>query len=193
MFVEGDMRLRTAKLESSSILKLMMAMVFAFGATSAVAQEAQPQPPGSAAINAIEQLHLMPEQRQRIRAIREETKQERALINQRLREANIALEQALDADNPNDALIEQRLRDVAAAQTESMRMRIQTEVKIRRILTQEQLATLRLLRLQARGLMRDQIQDARPARDANSLRPNRRDGGAPLFPRRNLPPPRPRP
>jgi Spy/CpxP family protein refolding chaperone len=187
------MRLRTAKLESSSILKLMMAMLLAFGATSAVAQEPQPQPPGSAAINAIEQLHLMPEQRQRIRAIREETKQERALINQRLREANIALEQALDADNPNDALIEQRLRDVAAAQTESMRMRIQTEVKIRRILTQEQLATLRLLRLQARGLMRDQIQDARPTRDANSLRPNRRDGGAPLFPRRNLPPPRPRP
>src|SRR4030095_14971711 len=161
MFVEGHMRLRTAMVESSSMVGLMIAMLFALSTPSAVAQDPQAQPaPG--AMNPIEQLHLMPEQLQRIRAIREETKRERALINQRLRDANIALDQALDADNPDDATIEQRLREVAAAQTESMRMRIQTEVKIRRILTQEQLATLRLLRLQARGLMRDQIQNSSP-------------------------------
>ena len=111
------------------------------------------------------------------------------MINLRLREANIALEQALDVDNPDDGLIEQRLRELAAAQTEAMRMRIQTEVRIRRILTQEQLATLRQLRLQARGLMREQ-NPRRPGEDA--VRPNQRNGIAPLFPRRNVPrPPRP--
>jgi Spy/CpxP family protein refolding chaperone len=124
----------------------------------------------------------MPEQRQKIRAIRESQREERAMINQRLREANIALEQALDADNPDDALIEQRVRDAAAAQAASMRMRILTEVKIRRVLTQEQLATLRQLRLQAREITRDQNQ--RPARQGNVLRPNQRNGMAPIFPRR---------
>jgi len=192
MFVEGHMRLRTAMVESSSMVGLMIAMLFALSTPSAVAQDPQAQPAPNA-MNPIEQLHLMPEQLQRIRAIREETKRERALINQRLRDANIALDQALDADNPDDATIEQRLREVAAAQTESMRMRIQTEVKIRRILTQEQLATLRLLRLQARGLMRDQIQNSRPGRGGNTLRPNQRNGVAPLFPSRNLPPRQPRP
>jgi len=124
----------------------------------------------------------MPEQRQKIRAIRESQREERAMINQGLREANIALEQALDADNPDDALIEQRVRDAAAAQAASMRMRILTEVKIRRVLTQEQLATLRQLRLQAREITRDQNQ--RPARQGNVLRPNQRNGMAPIFPRR---------
>jgi Spy/CpxP family protein refolding chaperone len=124
----------------------------------------------------------MPEQRQKIRAIRESQREERAMINQRLREANLALEQALDADNPDDALIEQRVRDAAAAQAASMRMRILTEVKIRRVLTQEQLATLRQLRLQAREITRDQNQ--RPARQGNVLRPNQRNGMAPIFPRR---------
>ena len=153
---------------------------------TAFAQDPQPpQNPPTAATDPIEQLHLMPEQRQRIRAIRESQREERAMINRRLREANIALEQALDADNPDDALIEQRVRDAAAAQAASMRMRILTEVKIRRVLTQEQLATLRQLRLQARELTRDQNQNQRPARQGNVLRPNQRNGMAPIFPRRD--------
>jgi Spy/CpxP family protein refolding chaperone len=130
----------------------------------------------------------MPEQRRRIRAIREETRNERAAINQRLREANIALEQALDAKNPDDALLEQRLRDAAAAQAASMRMRILTEVRIRRVLTQEQIATLRALRQEARGAMRNQNQNQRPLRQGKILRPNQRNGVAPLFQRRNIAP-----
>jgi len=135
----------------------------------------------------------MPEQRQKIRSIRESQREERALINQRLREANIALEQALDSDNPDDALIEQRLRDAAAAQAASMRMRIFTEVRIRRVLTQEQLATLRQLRLQARELNREQNQNQRPVRQGNVLRPNQRNGIAPIFPRRDSVQRNPRP
>lgn len=161
--------------------------VFAFvDAQQVVAQDPQPPAAPSPAVDPIEQLQLMPEQRQRIRTIREETKQERAAIGQRLREANFALQQALDADVLDDALIEQRLREAAAAQTAQMRMRIATEIKIRRVLTQEQIATLRVLRLQAQGLMRDANRDQRPARDG-ALRPNQRNGVG-LFPRRNVPP-----
>src|SRR5687767_108858 len=89
----------------------------------------------------IQELNLSPEQRGRIRAIREQFKEERAAINQRLRETNRSLEEALDADNPDEAVIEQRLRDVAAAQAASMRMRVLSEVRIRRVLTPDQAKT----------------------------------------------------
>jgi Spy/CpxP family protein refolding chaperone len=119
----------------------------------------------------IEQLRLTPEQRQRIRTIFEENKTERQQINRRFREANVALDQALDAEPTDQNLIEQRLNELAAAQTAQMRMRIQTELKIRRELRPEQLATLRQLRLQARDFMGAQRpRNQRPAR-RNALRP----------------------
>ena len=60
--------------------------------------------------------------------------------------ASSALDQALDTDDEN--LIEQRINEVATAQAAQLRMRIHTEMMIRRELTSEQLATLRGLGLQ---------------------------------------------
>ena len=120
----------------------------------------------------IEQLNLTPEQRQRIRMIFEENKDERQMINRRVREANVALDQALDGQPIDESLVEQRLNDLAVAQAAQMRMRIRTEMKIRRELNHGQLATLRRLRLQVRdvmGIQRQLLQ--RPTRRA--LRPNR--------------------
>ena len=104
----------------------------------------------------IEQLRLTPEQRQRIRVILEQNKPERQSTNRRVREANVALDQALDTDPVNESVIEQRLNELAAAQTAQLRMRIETEIKIRRELRPEQLATLRRLRLQIRDVMAPQ-------------------------------------
>jgi Spy/CpxP family protein refolding chaperone len=114
--------------------------------------EAQQATPGG---DPIRDLNLSPEQRERIRAIREETRDERAAINQRLRERNRALEEVLDSDNPSDAVVEKHLLDVAEAQAASLRMRISTEMKVRRVLTPEQLTTLRTLRQNARNLRRE--------------------------------------
>jgi len=114
----------------------------------------------------IEQLRLTPEQRQRVRMIFEENKNERQSINRRVREANVALDQAIDAEPTDEAVIDQRLNELATAQAAQMRMRIYTELKIRRELRPEQLATLRQLRLQAR----DFITPRRPA--PQRLRPN---------------------
>jgi Spy/CpxP family protein refolding chaperone len=184
--LEEDMRINRQKLVALFIIAITLS---AFS----VSYGQDPPPPPAPPADMIEQLQLTPDQRQNIRAIREETKNERTVINQRLREANFALEQALDVDNPNEALIEQRLRDATAAQAASMRMRILTEVKIRRVLTQEQLSTLRTLRLQARGVMRDQrIQNQRRNRRDNVLGPGR-NGIAPIFRRRNALPRNPRP
>src|SRR6185295_3167247 len=101
----------------------------------------------------IEQLRLTPEQRQRVRLIFEENKNERQSINRRVREANVALDQALDAEPTNETVIDQRLNELATAQAAQMRLRIYTELKIRRELRPEQLAILRRLRLQARDFI----------------------------------------
>ena len=126
--------------------------------------------------DSINQLNLAPEQRQRIRTIFEENKTERQTTNRRLREANIALTQALDAEPIDEKLIDQRLNELASAQAAQMRMRIQIELKIRRELSPEQLATWRRLRLQ----MRDFIDARRPR--------NQRPAAQGLQPRRNVRP-----
>ncbi|HZJ45039.1 MAG TPA: periplasmic heavy metal sensor [Pyrinomonadaceae bacterium] len=114
----------------------------------------QEPPPVQQTPDLIEQLRLSPEQRQRIRAIREQTKNDRMAVNQRLRESNLALEQALDSDNLDENLVEQRIREVNAAQGAQLRMRIQNEVQIRRVLNPEQIATWRLLRQRNRDALR---------------------------------------
>lgn len=98
----------------------------------------------------IRQLNLTPEQRQQIRLIREQLREERAAISVRLSEANKALDEALEADNPDEAAIEKLIRDVAAAQVAMMRMRVLSELRIRRVLTPDQIATLRGLQREAR-------------------------------------------
>lgn len=127
-----------------------------------------PQPDQSQAVETadpIEQLRLTPEQRQRIRMIVAQNKDERQLTNRRVREANVALDQALDADPLDENVVEQRVNDLAAAQAAQIRMRIRTELRIRRELRPEQLSTLRRLRLQVRDVMGGQRPiNQRPAR-----------------------------
>jgi len=125
---------------------LILALKLFITSTPILAQEPQAEPQGP---DLIEQLRLTPEQRQRIRTIREQSKNERMTVNQRLRESNLALEEALDSDNLDENLVEQRVREVSAAQAAQLRMRIHNEVQIRRVLSPDQIATWRLLRQRA--------------------------------------------
>ena|SRR5215213_5651425 len=127
---------------------LFTTLLFVTCASFSLAQE-----PAPTTSDPIEQLRLTPEQRQRIRTIFEENKDERQSINRRVREANVALDQALDAEPTDQNIIDQRLSELAQAQAAQMRMRIYTELKIRRELRPEQLAILRRLRLQVRDVM----------------------------------------
>jgi len=173
---EVKMRFRT--------LMLLLALVLLFtGSSSTFAQE-----PGLPMADPIERLSLSPDQRQKIRIIFAENKDERQLTNRRLREANIALEQALDAEPADETLIEQRINDLAGAQAAQMRMRIRMELKIRRELRPEQLAIWRQLRLQLKDFAGAQRPlNQRPANQR--VRPNRRNNGATLAPRRSIPQP----
>ena len=101
------------------------------------------QPPANQ--DPLENLQLTGEQRAAIRAIRIANRDEQMALNQRLRQANRALEDALDADYPNEALIEQRVKELGEAQAAVVRLRVRRELRIRRVLTPAQQATLREL------------------------------------------------
>ena len=134
-------------------MKILASLLFVLTvATFAFAQQ-QDLP---VAPDPIEQLALSPQQRQAIRQIVNENKDERQMTNRRVREANVALDQALDAEPSDENLIEQRINELASAQAAQLRMRIHTEMRIRRVLRPEQIATLRRLRLQVRDVMNPQ-------------------------------------
>ena len=133
-----------------------------------LAQNAQP------AEDPILQLNLTPEQRQRIRILTQQTRDERQLTNRRVREANIALDQALDAEPVDENLIEQRINELTAAQAAQTRLRIHMELRIRRLLYPEQLATLKRLRLQLRDVMAPQRQNNPRRPNVDSFRSNPR-------------------
>jgi len=165
-------------------------------ALSSLGQSPQDTPPSGSpageAPDVTRQLLLTPEQLSRIRQVQRDSKEERAAIGVRLRQSNRALQEALDAESLDENLVEQRLQDLAAAQTAQLRMRIQTELKIRRLLSPAQLAKWRDLRLQAGDVMRAR-DNQRPNRPGAGLRPGQRNAIAPLEPRRNEPPRNPRP
>ncbi len=172
-----------------SLLLILLAGVSATGQTPQ-----QPHPPGAHggfSGDPIRQLNLTPEQREQIRLIREQNRDERALVGQRVRETNRALEEALETESPDESLVEQRLREAGAAQVAATRMRILTELKIRRVLTPEQRALLRNLRRNAHDSRAQRRQEGREKRMEDrsmrrrSPRPNglRRPNDVPQQPR----------
>ncbi|HYG10997.1 MAG TPA: periplasmic heavy metal sensor [Pyrinomonadaceae bacterium] len=90
-------------------------------------------------------LNLTAEQRERIAAIRLETEPQSRLLGARLREARRALDEAIYAAHPDESVIEERVREVGAAQSAVVRLRSLTELRIRRVLSPEQLDAFRRL------------------------------------------------
>lgn len=165
------------------ILIFSSAVVLLFAAPAS--GYAQDLPPSNQ--DPIQQLRLTPEQRQRIRIIFAENKDDRQMANRRLREANAALDQALDADTPDERLIDQRINELAAAQANQTRMRVRMELQIRRELRPEQLAIWKQFRLQLKDFAGAQRGADQPA--GRELRPNVRPNANTLRPRRNIPRP----
>jgi|SRR5215204_3636961 len=169
----------------SSVRLILALIAVLLGATVTIRsqspQDSPQNPPAVQPPDVSEQLRLTPDQVRRIREIQRDTKDERQTIGIRMRQSNRALQDALDADVLDENLVEQRLQDFAAAQTAQLRLRIQTELKIRRLLNSAQLARWRDLRLQAGDVMRAQDGGARPNRPGAG-RPNDRNG---LTPRPN--------
>ena len=120
-----------------------------------------------------------------MRSIQSESVPQARALNQRLNQARRALDEAIYSDTVDEALIEQRARDVAEAQAALVRLRAQTELRVRRVLTPEQLQQFRIIRQQAiikqRQMRREQRIERqleggnpqRPARNGLDASPNR--------------------
>lgn len=108
---------------------------------------AQPQTqPAENAMSDLRQLGLLPDQIQKIRTINLELKDQRQAAGMKLRQAKRALDEAVESPTPNEALIEQRSREVAEAQAGTIRLRSLTEARILQVLTPEQRMKLREIR-----------------------------------------------
>jgi periplasmic protein CpxP/Spy len=156
------------------LVPALLLLLFILSPVQALAQEEQGPPQGQGDArpprrdgDLVRQLNLSPEQIDKIRAIREGNRELRRQIGQRIRAARIALDRAIYDENADEAVVEQRARELAEAQGAQIRLQAMVELGVRRILTPEQLQTFRDLRLRAeRG--------NRPRQDGR--RPPLRDG-----------------
>lgn len=100
--------------------------------------------------NLMRQLNLSRAQRIQLRDIRRRREPETRELVRRVRLARLALDEAIYSDAAaEDSLVEQRAGELATAQAALIRLRAATELKVRRVLTAEQLQTFRELRLHA--------------------------------------------
>lgn len=161
------------------------------GATSPAAASQTNVPPNAnrdngKPVNLFRALNLSPEQQAQIETIRKQNREARIAAAQRVRRALRELDEAIYADALNESLIEERQRELAAAQAESVHVETLGQLNVRRLLSSEQLATLRSLRQQARAA-RDARRGAQGHREenvnnSNLLRPRERFGNR----RRNM-------
>lgn len=105
--------------------------------------------------NLLAELGLTPQQRRQIRQINVEKKSIVRDAQQRLRDANRNLDQAIYADNVNETEVQARLKDVQTAHAELIKIRFNNELAVRKILTAGQLAKFRGLRQQFAQRMED--------------------------------------
>ena len=155
-------------------------------APHALAQNAARQPSEEAAAadgaaSLLSQLNLSAAQVERMREIREQSVPQAKELTRRLNQARRALDESIYADAPDEALVEQRAREVTEAQAALVRLRAQTELRVRRVLTPEQLQTFRDLRISARRQKRIErrLERGLPARPLQRLRERRRGLGRP--------------
>ncbi len=96
--------------------------------------------------NLIRMLNLSPDQIAQVRSINKEMGVLMAQAAKRLREAKIALDQAIYSDVPDENNVEIRLAEFSQAQADVAKTRAIIEFRIRKVLTQEQLTKFRDLR-----------------------------------------------
>jgi Spy/CpxP family protein refolding chaperone len=172
-----------------ALLTLAATGVLLVASSSLRAQTPQPQQTTDVVqqqprqMNQIEQmlrpLNITPDQEQRIQAIYAEMADERQAANRRLRLAHRALSEAIQSPKPDEALIEQRSKEVADAQATTIRLRSLTEARILQVLTQEQRQKLRQLLAEAMIKRRNQQNPRIQGRGGNALQQNQNRNATP--------------
>jgi Spy/CpxP family protein refolding chaperone len=185
---------RVTTIQTSRILfPLILLMAIVGIKVSAQTQNAEPaqtqtQASQPAQLPDFAQLNLSPDQIQKIRAINADLKDQRQAAGMKLRQAQRALAEAVEAPTPNETLIEQRSHEMADAQAATIRLRSLTEARILQVMTPEQRLKLREMRQRNQAARREANQQQqmpgnllrqrqqRMQRNGNvpALRPNQR-------------------
>jgi Spy/CpxP family protein refolding chaperone len=178
------------KLRSSRVLFPLILLLAIIG-VQIQAQSPTPQNPsepvqGQTQGNDLAQLNLSPDQIQKIRAINADLKDQRQAANQKLRQSQRALSEAVESPTPDEALISQRSHELADAQANSIRLRSLAESRILQVLTPDQRVRLREMRQRNQALRREANQQKLPG---NVLR--RRQQGLQRNANANVPPLKP--
>lgn len=121
--------------------------------------------------NLLAELDLSPQQIKRIRRINAERRPLLREAQQKVRDANRNLDQAIYADTADETEIRSRLKDVQLAQSEVSKIRSMIEYAVRKVLTPEQLVKFRELRQKAMERL-ENLPETQKDRPLNA--PNRR-------------------
>ena len=113
--------------------------------------------------NLLRELGLTQDQVRQIRQIRQDSRENMRAAQQRVNLARRSLDEAIYADNSDDATVQTKLREFQDAQAEIAKLRALNEFSIRKILTPEQLVRFREMRQRFERMRRER-------------QPNRRDG-----------------
>ncbi len=150
---------------------IILVCLLIFPAVFVNAQDLQERPnndrPNIQPRRLLEQLGLSREQIQQIRRINQEKQPLMQAAQEKLREANRALDLAIYAETPNEEEVKNRLKDVQMAHAEVLRIRTVMEFEVRKVLTPEQLAKFKSLREEFMKRMEERQQE-------NNNRPNQR-------------------
>ena len=128
---------------------LILASIVCLFGLSVWAQEGPPNEMGANRAqrpNLLEALGLTQDQVRQIRMMNRGRKPLMDAAQTRLRDANRELDMAIYGDTLDEAEVRARLSAFQQAQAEVARIRFQSEVQLRKILTSEQLAKFRMLR-----------------------------------------------
>lgn len=189
------MKLINSGKRDAALVLVAFLLLIIFSPAQAFAQETETGPPQGQAEarprgrdgDLVRQLNLSPEQIEKIRAIREGNREQRRQIGQRIRAARQALDRAIYLENADEAVVEQRARELSEAQAEQVRLQAFVELSVRRVLTPEQLQTFRDLRLRAERRNRRFPEDGDHPRFGNRRRAMPPDGVRPPRQRRSGP------
>jgi Spy/CpxP family protein refolding chaperone len=146
--------IKTSRVLFPLILLLVIAGTKATAQTPQNAEPAQTQTQAGQ-LPDFAQLNLSPDQIQKIRAINAEVRNQRQAAGMKLRQAQRALAEAVEAPTPNEAMIEQRSHELADAQAATIRLRSLTEARILQVMTPEQRIKLREMRQRNQAARRE--------------------------------------
>lgn len=121
------------------------------------ASQFQPQRP-----NLLEHLGLSQDQIRQIRAMNRDRKPLMDAAQRRLRETNRTLDMAIYGDALDESAVHARLKEFQHAQGEVARLRFQSEIELRKILTPDQLTRFRNLRARLARARQAQQQQGQP-------------------------------